>query len=579
MTTTFLRALLGVSLLPLATVPILAQTAQAETAPGVIEGTTRYTDLTITPGQIPAAGNGKLVTLTVNGVEHALAPGRYTGQVVLSVTDDIPVKYHDLPEHHFRTAAYIENGALVPAKSVEAALSGQPVFGQGVLANAVITSQGERFNGIVVTGKGAYRIDHPVIDLTGNGGNDFAGYGAGITAKGETDLTIERPIIRTRGAIRTALFVGGHATVHVNDAEIEVLNGTLPADYKFTVDVGRMMEVPWMLGLSGNARATNLVDYGTVYYNRSHIRAQGWGAVSTDDNTRVRMFVNDSLIETVESGYGCYSIGDSIDTFTHSTIRAADIGCIMAANGSVVFSEGTRVQSGRYGVMMHSGAGGGRLVIDKGSVMDSASTAIEVKGIGTSILIDGAQVHADNGILLQSMDNDDPFLVAMMAGRIPEGMTALPPGMGPTGDHADAKGPVPDPDVTATLRGTALVGDVYNARVKDSAIVLHLEGASLTGRVTSATAAPASGREPTRATYQEIGHVTNTPAPVGKGVAVTLDPSSRWVVTGTSYLTALTLAPGARLDPAAGKVTLTVNGRPVPVKPGAYHGAIVLRVD
>ncbi|MDE1915315.1 MAG: hypothetical protein KGJ57_10470 [Sphingomonadales bacterium] len=572
MTHTILRALLSASLLPLAAMP-----AHAETAPALLATTTRYTDLTIAPDRIPAAIAGKLVTLTVDGIERDLVPGHYTGQVVLSVTDDIPVKYHDLPEHHFRAAAYIENGTMVPAKSVEAALLGQSTFDQGVLANPVITSQGERFNGIVVTGKGAYRIDHPIIDLTGNGGNDFAGFGAGITAKGDTDLTIERPVIRTRGAIRTALFVGGHATVHVNDAEIEVLNGTLPADYKFTVDVGRMMEVPWMLGLSGNVRATNLVDYGTVYYNRSHIRAQGWGAVSTDDNTRVRMFVNDSLIETVESGYGCYSIGDSIDTFTHTIIRAADIGCIMAAQGSVIFSEGTRVQSGRYGVMMHSGAGGGQLVIDKGSVMETASTAIEVKGIGTSIIIDHAQVHAGNGVLLQSMDNDDPFMVAMMAGRIPEGMTALPPGMGPSADNPEKQGPAPAPDVVATLRDTALIGDIYNARAKDSAIVLHLEGASLTGRVTSSTAAPARGEAPRRATYKEIGHVTNTPAPVGKGVTITLDPTSRWVVAGTSYLTALTLAPGARLEPLEGKLTLTVNGRPVPLKPGSYKGAIVIR--
>ncbi|KAH2813745.1 hypothetical protein KXV85_004925, partial [Aspergillus fumigatus] len=156
------------------------------------------------------------------------------------------------------------------------------------------------------------------------------------------------------------------ATVHVNDAEIEVLNGTLPAGYKFTVDMGKMMEVPWMLGLSGNVRATNLVDYGTVYYNRSHIRAQGWGAVSTDDSIKVRMFVKDSLIETVESGYGCYSIGDSVDSFSHSIIRAADIGCIMAAQGSILISVGTRVEAGQYGVMMHSAAGGGQLVIDKG---------------------------------------------------------------------------------------------------------------------------------------------------------------------------------------------------------------------
>ena len=44
-------------------------------------------------------------------------------------------------------------------------------------------------------------------------------------------------------------------------------------------------------------RATNLVGNGTLYLEDSHVRAQGWGALSTDDASRVRMFVKDSLIE------------------------------------------------------------------------------------------------------------------------------------------------------------------------------------------------------------------------------------------------------------------------------------------
>ncbi|WJS99884.1 hypothetical protein [Novosphingobium humi] len=566
---TKIGGLLGASLLA------MAAPLHAETAPAVVAATTSFGDLTIEPGQIPAAPAGKLLTLTVDGVEQAIIPGHYTGKVVLSVTDDIPVDYHKVMEHHFRAAAFVEDGALVPAKSVQAALSPSTVIGQGVLANARITSQGERFNGIVVTGKGPYRIDHPVIDLTGNGGNDFAGFGAAITAMGEADLTIDRPVIRTHGAIRPAIFVGGRATVHVNDAEIEVLNGTLPANYKFTVDMGKMMEVPWMLGLSGNVRATNLVDYGTVYYNRSHIRAQGWGAVSTDDSIRVRMYVNDSLIEAVESGYGCYSIGDSIDSFTHSIIRAADIGCIMAAQGSIHFSEGTQVEAGRLGVMMHSGAGGGTLTIDKGSLLRAGETAIQVKGIGTTIVVDGAKVQAGNGIILQSMDNDDPFMKAMMSGHVPEGMDAPPPGVA---DAGDKKSPTTNPDVAATFRNTSLAGDFYNARPKDSALILDFENAEVRGRISSSTVAPAQGREPTRATYTEIGHVINTAGFVAgsKGVKVTLGAGSRWIVTGRSYLGALDIAAGARLESAEGKLIMTVNGKAVAVKPGSYRGMIVL---
>lgn len=564
-----IHALFGASLLALA-----GGVAQAETAPSLVTATTTYSDLTIASQAVPVAPDGKLLTLTVDGVETALAPGHYAGKVVLTVTDDIPVDYHKVMLHHFRAAAYVQDGALVPAKSVMAALSPQAVVGEGLLSNAAITSHGERFNGIVVAGRGAYRIDHPVIDFTGNGGNDFAGFGAGIMATDNADVTIDRPIIRTTGAIRTALFVGGNATVHVNDAEIEVRNGTLPPDYKFTVDMGKMMEVPWMLGLSGNVRATNLVANGTVYYNRSHIRAQGWGAVSTDDSVHVRMYVNDSLIETVDSGYGCYSIGDSIDTFTHSIVRAADVGCIMAAQGSVVFTDGTLVESGRFGVMMHSGEGGGTLRIDKGSHLRARETAIEVKGIGTTVVVDDATIQAGNGVILQSMDNDDPFMKAIMRGEIPAGMSAPPPGVA----AADKTGPAPSPDVVATFRNTALVGNFFNARSKNSAMILRFANATLTGQIATSTAAATLGKEPTAATYREIGRVTNTAGFVAgsAGVEVVLDAGSRWTVAGPSYLRALTLAPGARLESVRGKATMQVDGKIVPIRPGTYRGAIIL---
>jgi len=568
----------GAALVVLATpVWAQAQAAAGVSAPAVVAQTTSYTSLDIAKGQVPSAPDGKLLTLTVDGVELPLAPGHYTGDVVLTVTDDIPVQYHKLPTHHFRAALYVDGGQPVAAKSVTAAIERGKV-GAGEADDVRIVSQGPRFNGILVTGDGKYLIDHPVIDLTGNGGNDFAGFGAAIMATGHADVTVNRPIIRTRGAIRTALFTGGNATMHVDGAEIEVENGTLPPDYKFTVEVGKMMEVPWMLGLSGNVRASNLVDHGTLYITNSHVRAQGWGALSTDENTHVRMFVKDSLIETVDSGYGSYSIGDSVNVFDHSIIRAADIGTIMAAQGSVTFTNGTLVESGRYGVMMHSGMGGGTLTIDKKSELASRDTAIEVKGIGTTIVVDDAKVSAGNGVILQAMENDDPFMKAMLAGHMPEGMGPPPPG---TEQMLPAATPQFSSDVVGTFRNTVLKGDFYNGRTAQGAMTLTFENAAVTGRISTSTVASATGKEPTRETYQEIGHVVNTPAPTrtDKGLKVSLDAKSHWTVTGTSYLTSLVLAPGARIDAGAHTLRMTVNGKPAAVKPGSYQGAITLTVD
>ncbi|MFJ3302124.1 hypothetical protein ACIPSA_03175 [Streptomyces sp. NPDC086549] len=79
-----------------------------------------------------------------------------------------------------------------------------------------------------------------------------------------------------------------------------------------------------------------------------------------------------------------------------------------------------------------------------------------------------------------------------------------------------------------------------------------------------------------------MGHVTNTPTPVvDNGVLVTLDGGSEWTVTGTSYLSRLTLsADSAVTAPAGSTLLMTVDGAPATVEPGGdYSGAITLSMS
>ena len=65
---------------------------------------------------------------------------------------------------------------------------------------------------------------------------------------------------------------------------------------------------------------------------------------------------------------------------------------------------------------------------------------------------------------------------------------------------------------------------------------------------------------------------------MNNGVIVALAGGSSWAVTGTSYLTALSLdASSAVTGPHGGKVTMTVGGKPTAIIPGdRYTGAIVV---
>lgn len=584
---TLMRAMATVSVTALLSVGGMAIAADANPfSKGniwAIDNTTQLNSLTIPAGGKIVAPAGKSVSLTVDGVERAIAPGAYTGKVIVTITDPIVVKYKDLDPHAFRTAVYIDNGKYDPTRSVAAAqLSG--TVSDTSASGVSIISKNERFNGIIVTGNSRYTIDNPVIDMTGNGGNDFAGYGAAIMSSGSADVTVNNPKIRTKGAVRTAIFVGGHSVMHVNNADIFTENGTLPSDYTFTIEVGKMMEVPWMLGLSGNVRSTNLVDHGTVYYTNSHIVSQGWGAMSTDDSAVVRMYVKDSLIETIDSGYGAYSIGDAIDTFDHSTLNVADIGIIMAAQGSAVLTNGSVINSKRYGVMMHSGGGGGKLTIEKGSVVNSRLTSIEVKGMGTNILVDDAKINAGNGIIVQAMENDDPFMKKMMAGGMgmgPGGPTPVGVQGPPAGPAADGKPPIETPDVVVALQKVALEGDFINTRTKQGGLTVTLDHASIFGGVSTGTQAPLGGVDPDETTYWQVGNVVNTWGPTAEkyGASVKVGSGSTWTVTKTSYLTKLHIEAGGKVAAPQGyRVALTVDGKVARVKAGTYTGALVLSV-
>ncbi|RPE44230.1 hypothetical protein EDD90_7466 [Streptomyces sp. Ag109_O5-1] len=112
-------------------------------------------------------------------------------------------------------------------------------------------------------------------------------------------------------------------------------------------------------------------------------------------------------------------------------------------------------------------------------------------------------------------------------------------------------------------------------------MVLGFDAATVAG-VLSASESRHALSTITSAGYAQLGHVTNTAQPVvNNGVVVTLDGGSQWTVTGTSYLSRLTLsADSAVAAPAGSTVSMTVDGEPTAIEPGGdYSGAITLTVS
>jgi hypothetical protein len=581
-----------------------------------INETTKLTGLTLGKGAVIEAPEGNTVTMTVNGVETPIQAGSYKGNIVLTVAKAIVIKasvFGDVSTYQMRAAIDVEDGVYLPEKSVAAAVIGGKVTNSSA-KNISITSVGKNFNGIIVSGNSTYSIDNAKINLTGEGGNDFAGYGAGIMTEGKANVTVNNASIIAKGAIRTTIAVRGESTIHVNNSDIQAYNGPLPDDYAFKWQKpnGPLMQVPWFLGLVGTNRATMLVDSGTAHYNNSHIKAQGWGALSTDGVKDVKLYTTNCHVETTESGYGSYADG-SYNSFSKTKFDVKDYALIMTG-GTGIFTDESVVNSGRFGVMIH---GSGNLTIDKGSAFYTKKAVIQVKGSFPTIVVDNARLLSESDIILQAMENDDPNKGGGApggAGGAPQGGAAAgggmaggpggpggPPGGMPGGEagRGGAReggapgggmrgGPGGANALTATFKNMTLNGDIVSSMTNLGDVVVNFEKTTITGAITTATAEHAVGPNGEKLVMKEetdlyylIGDIKESYCATNEkfGVKISLDKNSKWIVSRTSYLTGLTLAEGASvIAPAGYKLTLSVEGAAKEIKPGEHKGKITLAV-
>jgi len=603
----------------------------------VVDKTASLSSLTIADGAFIMAPDGYSVTMTVDGVETGIVPGAYKGDIVLTLTEKNVFKYYQL-NHQFRQALYLDKTGVVAAKSVLPA-AGNYKLSNGILTGAKITSVGENFNGIFVAG-GTYTIKDAVIDFTGNGGDDFDGFGAAVMAAGnDTTLILDGAKIKSHGAARPTVVATRNSTVIVKNSTLQAMNGILPADYVPNVTLGEMRAVPWMLGLSGNCRATNLLGKNTTAtYINSSISSESWGVLSADgddesqepaeDNGRKEKLIaiNSKITNTGKVGYGNYFTASYYGCEINVGDYASIGGGIYAASNPETISKlnaeykfgltpeelkalprtGTHVTSGRFGAMVQSSV----KVMDD-TIFDTEKAVFLVKGAAADINVDGskgARLNSKNGIIIQILENDDPMGIAAIY-REPS-------------DPEKAKDfdvtSVNKSDVTAAFSNIALKGDIYNGfpggsnNVKgggmaggapggmpggaaddsggapsggmpgDNALgknlVLKLDNSSITGIITASRARHAKATI-TSEDYLLLGEVTNRPcAAVNNGVILTLNGSA-WTVTGTSYLTSLTIGDGSTITAPEGcKISMTVDGAAKAIKAGTYKGNIVITV-
>jgi hypothetical protein len=598
-----------------------------------VAATTRVGAVTIEQGGVLTAPAGYSLTMTVNGVETGqklaatsgadtvFVAGQWRGDIVLTVTtaDDITWQQHAYP---FRQAIYADATGVVPGFSVLAAAVGGRVTSDAA-SGVQIASTGECFDGVVVNG-GSYALDRPVIRLTGNGRCDFVGYGAALVANNTgTRVVVDGAVIRNSGAVRTAAICDNGATLVVKNSDLSVRNGTLPADYIPSVNLDTMESAPWMLAIDGNCRATNLLGNNSVAaYVNSEVSSETWGVLSTDAGSNCTLVtVNSTIKNTGDSGYGTYVIGNATEyllgtrfdvgsyatIFTGGTATYADsdretVAVLNTSLGLGLTDQELRglkkcstvVNSRQWGFMWH---GASSLAISGGTVVNSPHATFLNKGQQASVTVDGskgARFRPGDGILVQVIDNDDPGPVMVNGVLENAGVYTEPTGAAVKDTTFDVT-VAHDTDSVFSFDAIELTGDFCNGlRGGPSTgsggpgpgpatglnLVLKFAASKVTGAIT-ATLAQHHVATINSANWWELGHVTNTPQPsVNNGVIVSLAGGSTWTVTGTCYLTALSLDATSAVSGIRGeKVTMTVDGVTTAITRGSsYSGAIVITV-
>jgi hypothetical protein len=364
----------------------------------------------------------------------------------------------------FTPAVYIDGGKHDPGKSTASVVTGGTV-GESTASGLRITSGAKDFNGFYVRGgQLPYTLSHSVIELSGNGSNDFVGLGAGAMADGGSTLILKNVRITTHGVISSATTSTSGSTLKVHDSTLIANGGPLPQGYEPIIGAG-MMEPPAPLGIAGTARTCLTLNNSASYFYNSTIIADGWGALSTDiAMDHVYLEANDCDVWVRNSGYGTYADWNCKVVINDSRMNVGTYAGILAGPGEIYFNNVDAVSGGNcamiHSVMRSDPTEIGILEI-KGGKIATRDEVILVKSTNADISLVGAELTSEKGILIQSIINPDPY-ATKLEGKNVTGIRATLKEMSLEGDiiHQDT-----ERDMSLVFMDTRLKGAIQNASV------------------------------------------------------------------------------------------------------------------
>ena len=431
---------------------------------------------------------------------------------------------------------YAYDAALyVTADGVDGELSANSRITSGTYddesaSDVVLLDSASGHNGILVH-NADYTVSGAKIDLLtsadGSDTCDFSGKGSAIAAFGsDANVTVENSEIHTSGVATMPVFANDGATVTVRNSTLQSDGGTLHSGYLNTPSQTLMVAPPWILGIMGTSRCTNMMgDDTTTNVIDSDASAGAWAVLSTDAGSDMHLNAYNSsltlnnagesqyllqeeggqITETLDnpytenygSGYGTYAIGDAVETFAGAKIGVGTYATIFTG-GSATYTnlesgktyelknsagettttytatedKVTEIESDTFGFMAHQSDNS--ITIENGTVVDSAYATFLVKtgshNESLTASIDDAHI-TNGGVLVQVMDNDDTTSGGMMDADDPQNTNGGSQNFKPY--HKESEGfntSAATADATTqefTFTNGAYTGNIYNASGSD----------------------------------------------------------------------------------------------------------------
>lgn len=400
--------------------------------------------------------------------------GRVEGQLgswSMGGTDDASEGGND---YAYDAALYVTaEGISQDQSSVDRVSAG--TYDENSAENIVINDGESGHNGILV-----YNTDYAVTgaeitmltEADGNDTCDFSGKGTAIAAFGsDANVSVTDSTIHTSGVATMPIFADDGATITIKSSVLQSDGGTLSAGYLNTPSQTLMVAPPWILGIMGNSRCSNMMGTNTTTnVIDSETSAGAWAVLSTDAGNNMALNIYNSSLtlnnadesataalqasggqisETLDnpytvnygSGYGTYVIGNASETFAGAQVNVGTYATIFTG-GSAVYtnleagkiydlknSSGettatyeatedkvTEIHSDTFAFMAHQDRNS--ITVESGTIVDSGYATFLVKtGSSNQVLtatVDDA-VITNGGVLIQVMDNDDATNGGMMS--------------------------------------------------------------------------------------------------------------------------------------------------------------------